>query len=46
MNSTERAIQDLREISSMLDEKTEENEFDFFEKIIACMLKNFQKHWL
>ncbi|KAL4083896.1 hypothetical protein QTP88_029212 [Uroleucon formosanum] len=39
MNSTERAIQDLREISSKLDEKPEENEFDFFGKTIACMLK-------
>lgn len=39
MNSTERAIQDLREISSKLDEKPEENEFDLFGKTIACILK-------
>ncbi|XP_025424430.1 uncharacterized protein LOC112693537 [Sipha flava] len=39
INSTERAIQHLREISSKLDEKPEENEFDFFGKTIACMLK-------
>lgn len=39
MTSTESAIQDLREISRKLDEKPEENEFDFFGKTIACILK-------
>jgi hypothetical protein len=39
LNSTERTIEDFREISSKLNEKPEENEFEFFGKTIACMLK-------
>lgn len=38
LNSTN-AVEDFREISSKLEEKSEENEFHFFGKTIACMLK-------
>lgn len=38
-NSTEKALQELREISTKLDETSEDNEFECFGRTIACMLK-------
>lgn len=38
-NITEKALQELREISNKLDETPEDKEFDCFGKTVACMLK-------
>lgn len=40
-NITEKALQELHEISTKLDETPEHNKFECFVKTIACMLKTF-----